>query len=71
MELRELRDKGWESLTRSGDTLIRLERETTPEGRTRVKTKTSDVFNFVQRQELILEGQQVIRAACNCGSRGI
>ena len=38
MELRELRDKGWESLTRSGDTLIRLERETTPEGRTRVKT---------------------------------
>lgn len=71
MELRALRDGSGENLSRSTDTVIRLDRESIPEGRIRVKAKTSDAFHFVLRQELILAGDEVIRAECSCGSRRI
>ena len=54
---------------RSSDTVLRINRETDAQGRTLIRTKTADSFNFVFHQKLVLDGDEVIIAECNCGSR--
>lgn len=71
MDLRALRDAGREGLSRSTDKVLRLVRETTDRGQTHIKAKTADTFNFIMRQDLLLEGEEVVSATCSCGQRKI
>lgn len=70
MNLLDLYELGKEA-RRTECRVLRMMREMPDEGGLRVVAKSIDVFNFVFRQELQLNGEQVVKAHCNCGAKSV
>ena len=66
MKLRELYAQG-HSARRAGCSVLSLTREGGDAPGLRVRARSADVFNFVFRQTLLLDGEDVTEARCTCG----